>query len=210
MTNYRYLGYGVTNENGVAKLDHDAQGQEISHSYTGVGAGEIDVLASLDNPIDEGSIVSETYEVGDYLVYDKATTGEKSSDWNAHGMSESVGDDGTTLTGVVDRYTSTKALTGDFELLVEMKNNGNFRFGLVDINVSKLADVFMNTPNWSLFKITRTGNTIKAYQSTNQGSTWIELSVQTSTLTSEDCNFYMHILVSDRTVTYKNLKAYHI
>ena len=91
-----------------------------------------------------------------------------------------------------------------------MKNNGNFRFGLVDANVSKLADVFMNSPNWSSFKLIRTGNTIKAYQSSNQGSTWTELSLATSTLTSEDCYFYMHILVADRTITYKNLKAYHI
>ena len=81
MTNYRYLGYGVTNENGVAKLDHDAQGQEISHSYTGVGAGEIDVLASLDNPIAEGSIVSQPYEVHDCIFYDGAVNGNKNDDW---------------------------------------------------------------------------------------------------------------------------------
>ena len=71
---YKYLGWGITNENGVAKLDHDAQGQEIEHSYTGTGAGEIDVLASLDNPIVEGSIVSETYEVLDCIKYDDMET----------------------------------------------------------------------------------------------------------------------------------------
>ena len=65
MTVYKYLGYGVTNENGVAKLDHDANGDEIQHSYTGVGAGEVDVVASLDNPVSSGSIVSETYSVID-------------------------------------------------------------------------------------------------------------------------------------------------
>ena len=60
MTTYKYLGYGVTDENGVAHLDHDANGDPLTHSYTGVGAGEIDVLASLDNPITSSSIVSET------------------------------------------------------------------------------------------------------------------------------------------------------
>ena len=70
MTVYKYLGYGVTNENGIAKLDHDADGQEISHSYVGVGAGEIDVVASLDNPVSEGSIVSVPYNVWDTLWYD--------------------------------------------------------------------------------------------------------------------------------------------
>ena len=62
---YKYLGYGVTDSNGVAKLDHDAEGQELQHSYTGVGAGEIDVVASLDNPIVDGSIVSGTFSVFD-------------------------------------------------------------------------------------------------------------------------------------------------
>ena len=70
---YKYLGWGITNENGVAKLDHDAQGQEIEHSYTGTGAGEIDVLASLDNPIVDGSIVSGTLPVLDTLLYDTGT-----------------------------------------------------------------------------------------------------------------------------------------
>ena len=70
---YVYLGYGTTNSEGVAHLDHDADGEPIYHSYTSVGAGEIDVLASLDNPIVEGSIVSETYNVLDCVVYDGGT-----------------------------------------------------------------------------------------------------------------------------------------
>ena len=76
MTVYKYLGYGVTNENGVAKLKYNSEGQEISHSYTGVGAGEIDVVASLDNPVSQGSIVSETYEVLDCYRYDEGLQAE--------------------------------------------------------------------------------------------------------------------------------------
>ena len=72
---YKYLGWGITNENGVAHLDHDAQGQEIEHSYTGVGAGEVDVVASLDNPIVDGSIVSGTYNVWDTNFGDGGVTG---------------------------------------------------------------------------------------------------------------------------------------
>ena len=34
MTTYRYLGWGKTNENGIAKLDHNSEGQKIEHSYT--------------------------------------------------------------------------------------------------------------------------------------------------------------------------------
>ena len=75
MVSYNYLGYGVTNSEGIAKLDHDATGEPISHSYTGVGAGEIDVLASLDNPISSGSIVSETLSVIDATVMDRGLSG---------------------------------------------------------------------------------------------------------------------------------------
>ena len=74
MTNYRYLGYGVTNENGVAKLEYNSEGQKRDHSYVGVGAGEIDVVASLDNPVSSGSIVSETLSVWDTIKYDKGNT----------------------------------------------------------------------------------------------------------------------------------------
>ena len=85
MVSYNYLGYGVTNSEGIAKLDHDATGEPIEHSYTGVGAGEIDVLASLDNPIIDGSIVSEIYEVLDALFYEDGTTGTPNPNWVKNG-----------------------------------------------------------------------------------------------------------------------------
>ena len=78
MVNYIYLGYGVTDSNGVAKLDHDANGDPISHSYTGTGAGEIDIVASLDNPIGEGSIQSEI-SVEDCVIYSTQTYSTSSS-----------------------------------------------------------------------------------------------------------------------------------
>ena len=75
MAIYRYLGYGITDENGIAKLDHDAQGNPITHSYTGTGAGEIDIVASLDDNthISDSSIQSETYSLIDAKFKDTAT-----------------------------------------------------------------------------------------------------------------------------------------
>ena len=73
MTSYRYLGYGVTNSNGVAHLDHDPQGNPIN-GYTGTGAGEIDVVASLDNPVESGSIVSGTLPIFDCVLVADALT----------------------------------------------------------------------------------------------------------------------------------------
>lgn len=80
MIRYRYLGYGITNNGGVAKLDHDATGNPIQHSYTGSGVGELDIVASLDNPISKGSLVSETYELLDYIFYDKGILSDN-HDW---------------------------------------------------------------------------------------------------------------------------------
>ena len=99
--NYVYLGYGTTDENGLAKLDHDANGDAISHSYTGTGAGEVDVVASLDSTISSGSIVSNTYEVDDTAFYDFAVTGNKNDNWLNYGNRATITTDenGTTITG---------------------------------------------------------------------------------------------------------------
>lgn len=74
MVNYKYLGYGITNNEGVACLDHDPNGNPKLHSYTGTGAGEIDIVASLDNPIVEGSLVSETYGLIDATYYNNGSS----------------------------------------------------------------------------------------------------------------------------------------
>ena len=99
--NYVYLGYGTTDENGECKLDHDANGDSISHSYTGTGAGKIDVVASLDSPssISDSSLVSETYEVLDCIFYDTGIDGTRNTDWwNVQGVMQiSPQSDGTLL-----------------------------------------------------------------------------------------------------------------
>lgn len=68
MVNYRYVGRGVTNEYGVATLQYDANNQPVN-GYVGVGAGELDFIASLDNPIQSGSFVSKTFVVYDTLQH---------------------------------------------------------------------------------------------------------------------------------------------
>lgn len=92
-TTYRYLGYGVTNNNGVAKLDHDANGDPITHSYTGSGAGKVDIVASLDDNthISESSIQSEIFEVEDCKFLDTFTT-DTSSNYFLGGGSLSISD----------------------------------------------------------------------------------------------------------------------
>ena len=81
---YVYKGYGITNENGVAHLDHDANGDPINHSYTGVGAGEIDFVASLDDLSDV------TIDVNPSTIND-TTAGV------SHSISATVMDDGSAV-----------------------------------------------------------------------------------------------------------------
>ena len=118
---YVYLGYGTTNSDGVAHLDHDANGDKIQHSYTGVGAGEIDVVASLDNPVSSGSIVSEPYEVLDTSFYQNsasATWGKSNnvsfSDGVASNSSSSAGYLAPSLSG-----TTVDTKKWDTDLMIE-------------------------------------------------------------------------------------------
>ena len=77
MVSYRYLGYGITDENGVAKLKYDPNGDEMAHSYTGVGAGEVDIVASTDDPQHiSGTSLQETYPLLDATFYDKGLSGD--------------------------------------------------------------------------------------------------------------------------------------
>ena len=59
----RYLGYGYTNAQGIAKLEFDPDGEPLTHSYTGVGAGIMDIVA------ESGNLESDPYQVYDCLLY---------------------------------------------------------------------------------------------------------------------------------------------
>ena len=126
MTSYRYLGYGVTDSNGVAHLKKNAKDQDID-GYTGVGAGEIDIIASLDNPIVDGSIVSETYSVWDYLFYDDGITSPKTANWTNYSdrLTVTVDETGTTLaresSSGTGYYLTPSAYSTPFAIEFEVK-----------------------------------------------------------------------------------------
>ena len=119
MVFYKYLGYGVTNSDGVAHLDHDADGEPIDHSYTGVGAGEIDVLASLDNPIVDGSIVSETYEVLDCIWDDPLTETPLKNNWYSSNLNLNTDSDGTLLTNNSSNNLYFKPYPSNADLMLD-------------------------------------------------------------------------------------------
>lgn len=60
----RYIGYGTTNSDGIAKLDHDANGNIID-GYVGTGEGEITFVASKDSNPSASSILSNRVTIMD-------------------------------------------------------------------------------------------------------------------------------------------------
>ena len=211
MVNYIYKGYGVTDSNGVAHLDHDASGNPINHSYTGVGAGEIDVVASLDNPVSSGSIVSETYNIWDTLVYDSGVTGRDTTKWSTSG-SPSIYTDGTgtTLSATSSSmYSSNTVLTGDFEAIIYVSDIvRGVRVGLNSSNGSTRSTIY----NTGYVKIQRISNVPKIYFSSN-GTDWTETTYDLNTLTSADCNFFFFLYTSsgnEVAIKFKDLKIYSI
>ena len=120
---YVYLGYGVTDENGKAKLEYDTTGTPITHSYTGTGAGEIDIVASLDSTIDDSSLVSETYSIIDGIFYDGGTTGNTNGGfyYNIFSSSDVTHSTDSTGTTVQNLTSSLKTLRVKFANSTELQ-----------------------------------------------------------------------------------------
>lgn len=73
MVRYKLIGVGETDEHGVARMTKNSQGEPIS-GYVGAGVGEVDVVASLDNPINDSSIVSKISRIFDCPIFDGDNT----------------------------------------------------------------------------------------------------------------------------------------
>ena len=221
MTTYTYLGYGTTDSNGVAKLDHDANGDAIDHSYTGTGAGEIDVVASVDKPISSGSVVSQPYEVLDCLFMDYKADGTKNTDWYKNTNANVTYSDGeiTVYATATGMYISNQVITGDFEAILQCKNvNGSgVRVGFADANSgswNKSTKILFAYSDYYYLKFRRVNGDWTVQRSTD-GETWTTYtSYDTSSLTTEDCYFMIYVSIpsgsDERRITYKNLKVYPI
>ena len=217
---YTPIGYGVTDENGVAKLDTDMNGDALTHSYTGTGAGELDIVASFDSTIGETSILSNEIEILDCIVMDYKADGTKNTNFVANANATVTTNDTTketTISATANAiYRQTSLLTGDFEATLQAKtNNTVVRVGFTD-NSSKYSRVqFTTNDEYQFIKIKRVGSTWTAQKSTD-GTTWTTFnSTETSStpLADTDCYFYISIAVpsgGERSLTYKNLKIFPI
>ena len=79
MTNYTCIGIGTTDENGIAHITHDCEGNPLPEpGYPGSGAGETLIIASLDNPVNVESILSNILNIIDEDSYKLTLTADKS------------------------------------------------------------------------------------------------------------------------------------
>ena len=169
MTVYKYLGYGVTNESGVAKLEYNSEGQKRDHSYTGVGAGEIDVVASLDNPVESGSIVSETLPVLDTLMYDTGTDATHNI-WTGSTSNLTRGSEYSRLEestiGSMVQLNATMP-TGLWVLTMTVKkdgNNGDWNINILNNNVSVFGCGTPANDTWTDITLVYDGSFISYFE----------------------------------------------
>ena len=118
----RLLGTGVTDVNGNAVMTKDAGGQTLVHSYTGTGAGLVDVVAECT--IDSSTIVSTPYEVLDCLKYDKGTSDAHNDIWDNQSY-VSRGTDYSTLQATTSArgfHFMSKIAETDFKIKFKIHN----------------------------------------------------------------------------------------
>ena len=187
----RYLGYGTTNANGVATLEYAPDGTALSHSYTGVGAGKIDIVA------ESGDLQSSEYELIDAIVYDDYST-DTSSNYtvnSAHTVAVSNGKmtftrGATTSSNFVDLrgltgFTNT-TITASAEVSCSNPN------GQIRVRVAKNGSSFVGNGEY----VTGSGTAIVEDVVLDADTNTINLRIEFSGLSEGD------------TVTFDNLMAY--
>ena len=215
---YRYLGYGITDSNGEAKLEYDENGNHLDHSITGTGAGELDIVASLDKPIGSGSIVSETYGIWDTLMYDNTYTSSKwtlgnnitEEDGEGYSTFKSYGSNSST-----GRTYSVPTFTGDIEAIFEANitysGAWGFYFGLR--NGSNHSTAQVKVSGWRYLKFRRVSGVCTAYISSD-GNNWESMTMTDDNVGDTSANFeiyiYTGVVTDPRTVDWKNFKIYTI
>ena len=209
MTSYRYLGYGRTDANGVAHLKKNASGQDVN-GYVGTGAGEVDVIASLDNPISQGSIVSEPYNVFDAIAYFDGVV-------NNHfkNATETIVDDGIQVTSTSQNIFFQKNGTQlfiptdtDFAVEFNLKfNSGSSGFyaGFTTANDTRGTNmqVVQQTTN-NLYKLTVVDGVFTLY------CDGVEVNHTSISFSVANCGFCITDWQQDLDVTIKDFKVYPI
>lgn len=204
MVSYRLIGTGTTDDNGVATCNN---------VYTGTGKGEVDIIASTDNPIVQGSLLSETYIVWDTLFFDDGISG--TANWNNYQSRLDVTTDstGTTITrnstgSYSGYYIAKNDETFNSPVIIEMQlldysttTRMGFNFETSSDNMFSFAD--LNIPKNCYLKLTYDGTTVKAYIN---GSTTPIGEYSLSALSNFKIEFY--IRNTNSYIKFKDFKIY--
>ena len=179
MVNYRCIGKGVTDSNGVAHMTYSSSDNGVTftqlanNGYLGTGKGKVDVVASFDNPLNESSIVSEPSSVWDTLFFDDGVSG--TANWNNYQSRLNVTTDstGTTITrnstgSYSGYYIAKNGETFNSPVIIEMQlldysttSQMGFNFETSSDNLCSFGD--LNIPKNCHLKLIYEGTTVKAY-----------------------------------------------
>ena len=218
---YIYKGYGITDETGKAKLEYDSSGTPLTHSYTGTGAGEVDIVASLDSTIGDSSIVSEIYSIIDALLFDHCTS-EISGRWynyqnilsvsyDANGMTitKTEQDTNTRFLYYNDPTISTTKIGGYNTITTPMAiefdcsaMTGSIQLVFVD-NASTPNQRFIGITTTGHYKIVLDGSTLKVYCDNTQIGNSLAL-------TGTNTQFRFGFDAPDESITIKDIVIYPI
>lgn len=213
MANYRYLGYGITNEQGIAHLDHDANGDPITHSYTGTGAGEIDIVASLDDNthISDSSIQSGTYDVLDCQWYDDCLPSTHNTNWfNRNNLSTEYSDNGLKLTtsnqsgnympnkdGTATSIADVTEWTPSFALELDIVDFDNASYSNIGVGSVGRSLAQLGITGATHLKIVYDGSTVKYYKDGSSTETYSGNMTTTPTYISIGVSNGHHITIKD-------------
>ena len=161
---YRYLGYGITDSNGEAKLEYDENGNHLDHSITGTGAGELDIVASLDNPIGSGSLVSETYAILDCYAYDGMTDTDHNDIWQLTNTNMTRTDEGTTFIANGGGQNTVRLKIGDLTNYIPSTSDFVIEFSLKTTSQSTCYLTLQNTDNKTSMEFPTPYNVLNDYR----------------------------------------------
>ena len=177
---YRLIGTGTTNAQGIARCNNN---------YVGTGKGEVDIVASTDNPIVQGSLQSETYSILDCIKYD---TGIQGSATNI--------------------YTNATYLNRTLEYTNITDNSSNTTFIYVEISgdVAIEFDANVNVADANPFiAIANSGTVVGQKSQTNLGAVddiWIHYRIEIKDNVATYTNDYSAISTTSNLTTYNRFR----
>lgn len=203
----RLIGTATTDDNGVATV-----------TFTGVGGGLMNIVAEYN----DGAIQSNTKEIGDYIVYDKAMGNDKNTNYETGtGLTVTSGDDYYTISAgrtysTNGQYIQQTALTGDFEVTFQATSTTNVRIGVSNSNTQSGSLSIINyniSSSWKDIKFRRVNGVYSAYQKSINSDSWSEITINDNNAGTGTVYFLFYVYNSSTTVTqsinYRNLKIYH-